>query len=66
MNIVPMRLGAGTLNKIIESLMLGVPVIATPIAIEGFPDKLKEMITVASVRKRICKSGNKVLEITDS
>jgi polysaccharide biosynthesis protein PslH len=54
-NVAPMRFGAGTLNKIIESLVLGVPVIATPIAIEGFPDKLKEMITVASDSKEFAK-----------
>lgn len=47
-NVAPMRFGAGTLNKIIESLVIGVPVIATPIAIEGFPDELKKITNVAS------------------
>jgi len=47
-NVAPMRFGAGTLNKIIESLVIGVPVIATPIAIEGFPDELKKITYVAS------------------
>ena len=47
-NVAPMRFGAGTLNKIIESLVLGVPVIATPIAVEGFPDELKRIIYVSS------------------
>lgn len=47
-NIAPMRFGAGTLNKIIESLVLGVPVVATPIAVEGFPEELKSMINVAN------------------
>lgn len=50
-NVAPMRFGAGTLNKIIESLVLGVPVIATPIAIEGFPEELKRVINVASSQR---------------
>ncbi len=54
-NVAPMRFGAGTLNKIIESLVLGIPVIATPIAIEGFPNKLKEMINVASDSREFAK-----------
>jgi len=61
-NVAPMRFGAGTLNKIIESLVLGVPVIATPIAIEGFPDKLKEMISVASDSKEFAKQVIKFLK----
>lgn len=47
-NVAPMRFGAGTSNKINESLILGVPVIATPLAVEGFPPEIKEMIHVAS------------------
>lgn len=47
-NVAPMRFGAGTLNKIIESLVLGVPVIATPVAVEGFPDEIKRIINIAS------------------
>lgn len=47
-NVAPMRFGAGTLNKIIESLVLGVPVISTPIAVEGFPEEIKKIIIVAS------------------
>jgi glycosyltransferase involved in cell wall biosynthesis len=47
-NVAPMRFGAGTLNKIIESLVIGVPVIATPIAVEGFPEEIKKIINVAS------------------
>jgi glycosyltransferase involved in cell wall biosynthesis len=54
-NVAPMRFGAGTLNKIIESLVLGVPVIATPIAVEGFPEELKEMIVVARNTEEFAK-----------
>lgn len=50
-NVAPMRFGAGTSNKINESLILGVPVIATPLAVEGFPPEIREMIHVASAPK---------------
>lgn len=55
-NVAPMRFGAGTLNKIIESLVLGVPVIATPIAVEGFPEEIKNFIGVASGSKEFAAS----------
>ena len=45
-NVAPMRFGAGTLNKIIESIVLGVPVVATPIAAEGLPDEIKKYVCV--------------------
>ena len=54
-NVAPMRFGAGTLNKIIESLVIGVPVIATPIAVEGFPAELKKIINVASTSDEFAK-----------
>lgn len=46
-NIAPMRFGAGTLNKIIESIALGVPVVATSLAVMGLPDGLKKYVFVA-------------------
>jgi glycosyltransferase involved in cell wall biosynthesis len=55
-NVAPMRFGAGTLNKIIESLVLGVPVISTPIAVEGFPEEIKKFIIVASGSGEIADS----------
>jgi len=61
-NVAPMRFGAGTLNKIIESLVLGVPVIATPIAIEGFPSEIKKIINVASGSKEFAKQVIRFLQ----
>ena len=46
-NIAPMRFGAGTLNKVIESIALGVPVVASPIAVQGLPEVLKEYILIS-------------------
>lgn len=47
-NVAPMRFGAGTLNKIIESIVLGIPVVATPIAAEGLPDEIKKYVCVVN------------------
>ncbi|MGO9480954.1 MAG: glycosyltransferase, partial [Candidatus Kryptoniota bacterium] len=45
--IAPMRFGAGTLNKIIEPIVLGIPVVATSIAVRGLPDAAQKFIEVA-------------------
>jgi hypothetical protein len=42
--VAPMRLGGGIKVKIIESLSRGVPVIATPLALEGFPPYVKSLV----------------------
>lgn len=46
-NVSPLRIGAGTPNKIIESLALGVPTISTSVAVKGFPKELKKFIFTA-------------------
>jgi len=46
-NVAPMRFGAGTLNKVIESIALGVPVVATTMAVSGLPEGLDKYIFVA-------------------
>ncbi len=46
-NIAPVRFGAGTLNKVLESIALGVPVVATSIAVAGMPEELKKYVFVA-------------------
>lgn len=46
-NIAPIRFGAGTLNKIIEAMLLGIPTVATSISINGFPEELKKYIFTA-------------------
>jgi glycosyltransferase involved in cell wall biosynthesis len=51
-NVAPMRFGAGTLNKVIESIALGVPVVATPVAVNGLPKELSKYIVVAEDDKK--------------
>lgn len=47
-NVAPIRFGAGTPNKVLESLALGVPVVATDIAIGGLPNELKKYVLIAN------------------
>lgn len=46
-NVVPIRYGAGTPNKTVESLVLGLPTVSTSIAVMGMPEELKKYIYVA-------------------
>jgi len=45
--VAPMRFGAGTLNKVIEPVVLGIPVIATSIAVHGLPHEVQKVVRVA-------------------
>ena len=62
-NIAPMRFGAGTLNKVIESIALGVPVVATPIAVAGLPKELGKFVQIANTPKEF---ANKVVEVIEN
>lgn len=55
LNVVPIRFGAGTLNKVIEALALGVPVVSTSLSILGLPDELKRYILVADTEKEFAE-----------
>ncbi len=59
-NIAPVRFGAGTLNKVLEPLALGVPVVCSSIAIAGMPSELKKYIFVADSKQEF---ADKILEI---
>ena len=54
-NVAPMRFGAGTLNKVIESIALGVPVVATSMAVGGLPKELNKYIFVADDPEEFAK-----------
>ncbi len=47
-SVCPMRFGAGVQNKVLESMALGVPVVATPAGHEGIPAQAGEEILVAA------------------
>lgn len=45
--VAPLRFGAGTKSKILDGLTHGVPLVTTPIGIEGFPDYVRRACAVA-------------------
>jgi glycosyltransferase involved in cell wall biosynthesis len=50
LSVVPLRYGAGTNGKILESLAAGLPVITTPVGVEGIADE-KGMIVAENPEK---------------
>ncbi len=62
-NVAPMRFGAGTLNKIIESIALGVPVVATSLAVQGLPKEINDCVYIA---ENELEFSEKVISILDS
>jgi sugar transferase (PEP-CTERM/EpsH1 system associated) len=44
--VSPIRFGSGTLNKVLEPMALGIPVVATTIGIEGLPFKEREHLLI--------------------
>ena len=62
-NVAPMRFGAGTLNKVLESIALGVPVVATSISMLGLPKELSKFVFIADTPNDF---ANTVLEIIDN
>lgn len=61
-NVAPMRFGAGTLNKVIESIALGVPVVATTIAIGGLPQDLFKYIFTADNKQNFASIVVKIMK----
>lgn len=62
-NVAPMRFGAGTLNKVLESIALGIPVVATSISMLGLPKELAKFVFIADTPKQF---ANTVLEIINN
>lgn len=62
-NVAPMRFGAGTLNKVIESIALGVPVVATSSAVAGLPKELSKFVFTADSSVEF---ADKVIEILNN
>lgn len=59
--IAPTRFGAGTLNKVIEPIVLGVPVVATPIAVRGLPEGVQRYVRVAETDEEFVRQVVKIL-----
>lgn len=59
--IAPTRFGAGTLNKVIEPVVLGVPVVATSIAVRGLPAGLQRYVQVADGEEEFARKVATIL-----
>jgi glycosyltransferase involved in cell wall biosynthesis len=46
--IAPIRFGAGTLNKILEPMALGIPVVTTSLGVEGLPVQTQRDLMIAN------------------
>jgi sugar transferase (PEP-CTERM/EpsH1 system associated) len=46
--IAPIRFGAGTLNKILEPMALGIPVVTTSLGVEGLPVQTQRDLIIAN------------------
>ena len=76
--VCPLRMGAGLKNKVLEALAMGIPVVATPLSVEGisvrdeesaliaavddFAAKTIELLEDATLRDRLSKSGRALVE----
>lgn len=58
--ISPVRFGAGTLNKILEPLALGIPVVATPVSVQGM-EPSQRGIVVGNTKEEFAKAVVRVL-----
>jgi len=65
-NIAPIRFGSGTLNKIIEAIALGIPIVATSLASQGFPSELKKYIHIKDHPKEIADEIISILSENDT
>jgi polysaccharide biosynthesis protein PslH len=61
-NVAPIRFGAGTLNKIIEAMLVGIPTVATSISINGFPEELKKYVFTADSPEEFAQQVINILD----
>ena len=47
--VCPLRIGAGLKNKVLEALAMGIPVVATPLSVDGIDVRQGESAVIASV-----------------
>ena len=59
-SVAPLRMARGTQNKILESMSMGLPVVATPEAAKGIQANAEEHILVAGTPERF---AGKVVEV---
>lgn len=60
--VCPVRLGGGFRGKILEAMAAGVPVVSTPLGVEGIPAKDEDNVLVASDPGDFAKSTIRILQ----
>jgi sugar transferase (PEP-CTERM/EpsH1 system associated) len=60
--VSPIRFGSGTLNKVLEPMALGIPVVATAVGTEGLPVRNGEQILIAESAVRFAGCVADLLE----
>lgn len=63
--VVPIRNGAGIQNKVLESMLIGTPVVASSIAAEGIEAKDGEHLLIAHNKKEFVDKTNLLLQSQD-
>jgi polysaccharide biosynthesis protein PslH len=63
--VSPVRIGAGTLNKVLEPMALGIPVVSTQVGFKGLGIKSGEGAVLASSREEFSKQTIKLLKDED-
>lgn len=63
--IAPIRFGAGTLNKILEPMALGVPVVTSNLGVEGLPLQAGRDLLIADTPEGFANAVVEVLKDTD-
>jgi glycosyltransferase involved in cell wall biosynthesis len=64
LSVAPMRIARGVQNKVLEAMAVGVPVVATPLAIEGIEVRDGEDVLVGSSSEEFAAQVTRLL--TDS
>ena len=59
--VCPLRIGAGLKNKVLEALAMGIPVVATPLSVDGIAVRNGESVMIASVDQM----AEKTIELLD-
>ncbi|HYA30371.1 MAG TPA: glycosyltransferase, partial [Acidobacteriota bacterium] len=64
-SVAPMRIARGVQNKVLEAMALGVPVVATPAAIEGIEVSNGEDVLIATTAEQFAQRVTQLLRNAD-
>ncbi len=62
LSVCPMRTGAGAKNKVLESLAVGTPVVATPLGVEGIDLSHEDEVMIADTPEQFVERMARIIE----